>query len=69
MHGTHRDGQRLPKGELRQLYDGDKLVLGAEVARGECEEPHVRITPNTDMPTATFFPVELEVAYYWSDEE
>lgn len=69
MHGTHRDGQRLPKGELRQLYDGDKLVLGAEVARGECEEPHVPITPDTDMPIATFFPVELEVTYYWSDEE
>ena len=53
MHGTHRDGQRLPQGELRRLYDGDKLVLGAEVARGE----------------STFFPVELEVAYFWSDEE
>lgn len=37
MHGTHRDGQRLPSGCRESLFDGDKLVFGAEVARGDGE--------------------------------
>lgn len=35
MHGTHVAGRRLRSGITERVYEGDKIMFGAEVARGD----------------------------------
>lgn len=35
MHGTHIAGRRLRGGVTESLYEGDNILFGAEVARGD----------------------------------
>lgn len=69
MHGTHVFGRRLKRGVSERLYGGERIVLGAEVARGTGELHMLQfccsnvLTPTID----TFLPVEVAVSFAWSD--
>ena len=59
----------MKKGVTERLYSGDNIVFGAEVARGD---GNLHLSQNlfhthANVGADTFLPVEVSVAFTWSD--
>lgn len=68
MHGTYHNGVKLTPHEPHEIFDGDEVMLGAEVARGDSEQLQFEQSETPLTPIATFNPVRVGISYAWSDE-
>jgi hypothetical protein len=67
MHGTHVRGRRLKHGIFQRLFDQDKVIFGAEVARatGTIDFPIDLTTEQTNF-VDVFAPVAVILTFDWS---
>ncbi|KAJ9603832.1 hypothetical protein H2200_011353 [Cladophialophora chaetospira] len=69
MHGTHLAGRRLRTHHVEPIWEGDTLILGADVTRGSCECNDTSEETCSDFAPAYFNALNILVTWTWSHEE